>query len=699
MGPTASKLAKELRKLQRSNVVDLSAVRQARAFARELSDLPQDMLAELPPNHVAWMQAFKLLGSLGRFLLGSHTLRKLSRVVDDAEAYYMPGGPPMSPILDSVFMSWMMIGARTGPRRESLCDIIADIAPVLGLPKELQQATRTLGACRLGVYRMEELERERVCMTDIASGQAVEAAVPRGLTSRAKLSLTRLLPPLLPDDSDWVVWTTPAELVAPDAESQWRAYFERVAGNGEGQAVRVAKHMAAPPKQTYWLDYITDGYAGTTGTGAIALLGVPDRPETLPHSDSFDPMTAGASEQQLTPLERVRRKLAKVAERHGLDEIDVAGIRRRLGAPEQARLVEAEAHMLRAYAAYGALDSRGRTALDLLAEEPDALDADELRVLHELRAGWMSAFEVLHVRVDEGMEVRDVLRRRKLWVSERSATRQVEIGDLLVGWVLDDDGRITLEGNSSHVPWRIAPPVTGMLKEARNALARSHPRLGWKRRAGLLAPCVTPLVELAMQHAPQPRVENHDGEPLLWSEARYAVSDPAALRRRLGEEFEDDGDGTFHMLSGEMLAARITIEGDVLRIETNSKGRLQRAKKRIEALVDKLARHQLDSHEDPMRPGADDRARDADDDDEPMDLTPEMRQAVTAMLMSKLRDWVDQPIAALGDRTPRQAIRSKRGREQVTHLLTVQEQQLQRNPQTAHLDLMPLWESLGLPRP
>lgn len=44
-------------------------------------------------------------------------------------------------------------------------------------------------------------------------------------------------------------------------------------------------------------------------------------------------------------------------------------------------------------------------------------------------------------------------------------------------------------------------------------------------------PVVTPVVELVMHHAPLPQVHNHDGEPLLWSEARYAVRDPDELRK------------------------------------------------------------------------------------------------------------------------------------------------------------------------
>ncbi len=72
--------------------------------------------------------------------------------------------------------------------------------------------------------------------------------------------------------------------------------------------------------------------------------------------------------------------------------------------------------------------------MDLLLEDAASLPDEERRELAALAAGWFSAFEILHVRVDKGMELRDVFGGRKLWISERSATRQVELGDLLVGW-------------------------------------------------------------------------------------------------------------------------------------------------------------------------------------------------------------------------------------------------------------------------
>jgi hypothetical protein len=62
-------------------------------------------------------------------------------------------------------------------------------------------------------------------------------------------------------------------------------------------------------------------------------------------------------------------------------------------------------------------------------------------------------FEIRHIRVDEGMELFDVLRRKKLRVVERSATRQVQRSDLLAAWVMvEADGTTTLEGATCHVP-------------------------------------------------------------------------------------------------------------------------------------------------------------------------------------------------------------------------------------------------------
>jgi hypothetical protein len=161
--------------------------------------------------------------------------------------------------------------------------------------------------------------------------------------------------------------------------------------------------------------------------------------------------------------------------------------------------------------------------VDLLLQNPAALPDDERRELDAIAAGWFSAFEILHIRVDEGLELRDVFGGRKFWVSERAATRQVELGDVLAGWVMVEGEHITLEGASCRVPARLSDAFVAELRAYRNQLGRKHRSLSANKRNGLLAQRVASLVDEVFAAAPPPTLVNHDGDEILYSTAHYGV--------------------------------------------------------------------------------------------------------------------------------------------------------------------------------
>ena len=62
-------------------------------------------------------------------------------------------------------------------------------------------------------------------------------------------------------------------------------------------------------------------------------------------------------------------------------------------------------------------------AIDEMARIPGGLDEEEAAELAMIQAGWFSLFEVARVKPGEAIEVRDVIRRRRFWISERTASR------------------------------------------------------------------------------------------------------------------------------------------------------------------------------------------------------------------------------------------------------------------------------------
>lgn len=684
MGPVAQKLLKELRKAK-AGVVDLTAFREAKKLKSEIEADPE--LEGLPANHQAWMRVFKVLAGLAHALLGMHALRKLAQRVDDADAEYMPGGPPQSPILDSVFMSWWMADVPVGPARETVCSIIADLGAAMGMQRELIECARLFARSRMGVYRVTSLEPHRVQLDELLTGARVCARVPDDMSEGGDLWLTRLLPPIVPGDSDWVVWTTPYWLGGRAQEAEWRQYCERaIAGAAAGdRGERLARHFKAQDDPRRWTEYIMNGYAGVTETeGAIALAGVPDRPQTLPHHPEYDPSAEKAGIEQ-SPLQRLRVRLQRIADEHGFAPPADPG------AQPGASFADARRIMGLAYRMYGQLDAEGRSAVDLLLQDAAGLPIDELRELTAIAAGWFSAFEILHIRVDEGMELRDVFGGRKLWVSECSATRQVELGDVLVGWVMVAGERVTLEGGLCHVPAHLSDAFISGLRATKKELERKHRSMSATKRQGLLAQRAVPLLEEVFAAAPPPMLLNHDGDEIVFSTARYDVVDVPAAKRALAACFEQGTDGSYHHAEGGVSVAMLELKGRALRVDCNSKQRLARMKAKLDEVLGSAAKHRADHYEAP-RTGKDGPPRAAAP---AIELPPEAQAQVRAVMVQHMRAWLDEPVPLLGGKTPRQAARSERGRETVTHMLLRQQQIYESGP-LPPIDLSEIWAELGL---
>jgi hypothetical protein len=67
------------------------------------------------------------------------------------------------------------------------------------------------------------------------------------------------------------------------------------------------------------------------------------------------------------------------------------------------------------------------------------------------------------------------------------------------------------------------------------------------------------------------------------------------------------------------------------------------------------------------------------------------------MMVDRMRSWLDEPIPMLNGKTPRAAVRTKKGRDDVIHLLTRQQQIFASEPSLPPIDLRTIWAELNLP--
>jgi hypothetical protein len=78
------------------------------------------------------------------------------------------------------------------------------------------------------------------------------------------------------------------------------------------------------------------------------------------------------------------------------------------------------------------------------------------------------------------------------------------------------------------------------------------------------------------------------------------------------------------------------------------------------------------------------------------EMPAEVAQQIQATLLERMRTWVDEPVPMLSGKTPREATRTARGRDDVTLMLVHQQQLFDAGEGLPKIDLTEIWRTLGL---
>jgi hypothetical protein len=329
-----------------------------------------------------------------------------------------------------------------------------------------------------------------------------------------------------------------------------------------------------------------------------------------------------------------------------------------------------------------------------------ALDPDEQALVGAIQRGRFAVLHVRHIQLAAGIDALDVLRSLEVHVRERSATHQLALDDLVLGWICDEgNGDWTLEGGVLHVPALAAPWLSDTARrlwdERRAELPSETPE---QRAVALVIPLLAQLQWLR-KNPPLPALYNTQGEPLQLATARYAVLDLARARAGLAKTFQAQEDDRFAWLDASGISlAEIELVGSNLSVRVNSLERLHAAQQRIEATLGSAVRARLgtlDGDSDALHA----RVREGHPtDDSPLDLSSLPAEAVQQLhqtLLEQIKRNFDTPIPAFEGKTLRQVARSE-ARSDAVSWLREQERILASNPQLAALDTRPLWQELGL---
>lgn len=331
-------------------------------------------------------------------------------------------------------------------------------------------------------------------------------------------------------------------------------------------------------------------------------------------------------------------------------------------------------------------------ALLYLKETPDVPDFDR-RYLLTAAASPVSFHAVTAVNPGRTIDLEDVLTGATCQVVERTASQTVRVGGVLFARTLTMDGVSILFGMGST---QLPPARRSDLMPLRDRVAGRGKRLTRDEVAALDDPLRHWYLHAADQeHHPRlPTLVNTDGDPLalttLHFELRCTPEEAFAALRPLDvvspsdedvlEEAERDGSGrltsfTFHWMKrgnkkhkswDNTRLGRIVVRGAEMTAEVNSNKRAARLKREVaRRLGDRAAyvRAVIESTEHLLE-----QAR-AGKGGPPRETDPALRELEAALQEQHWTAWLDESVPALGGKTPRQAARSREGREMLNALL------------------------------
>jgi len=156
--------------------------------------------------------------------------------------------------------------------------------------------------------------------------------------------------------------------------------------------------------------------------------------------------------------------------------------------------------------------------------------------------------------------------------------------------------------------------------------------------------------------------------------------------------FEEVGDETIRGL-GNILVAK-----ERLVLECISAERLEKGKKLLAQQIGPFLRYKTDTFQDPWQAVREYRKRPEKDKDKE-EIPREVQEGIIkGFLDTHYREWLDTLLPALGGKTPRAAVKTKIGRQQMSDLLQEMENREERGKHTwgYGYDFSWLWEELGL---
>lgn len=340
----------------------------------------------------------------------------------------------------------------------------------------------------------------------------------------------------------------------------------------------------------------------------------------------------------------------------------------------------------------------------LLGPSGPALTAAEARWIAQLRERPLRLYRVTDVRTGEGMTLADALAidAAPVEVRERSGSRNARPGMVLGARLMDCGDHVELSGAIYPFAMLREAALLGALQ----AITRAD------------AQAVQAAIELEIARRwlaqftePPPMPELRDaatGEPMLLVTDHYRVRDAAALAAALAAQPDVQGDAQRGWTrnadaGGGLMRSLVAINpgqaADRIELFARTQRLADEGRAWFTALAGAAIEHLTREVTDPRSAKALAAARSRG---APVELPPEqLGEIIAQALRNSYANWADEPIPALGGRTPRQAITTPAGLERVKGLLRqyeAGEAEQARAQGRSEVSFQFLWDALGIVR-
>jgi SEC-C motif-containing protein len=372
----------------------------------------------------------------------------------------------------------------------------------------------------------------------------------------------------------------------------------------------------------------------------------------------------------------------------------------------------------------------GSTLIELLLDrEGDRLRTGEQRYLERMRESHLRPYEVTGVRLDEGLDLRDLWTGQTIQVREKQATHQLVQWDLLIARVvLGEHGVPVIDGYLYLLPATVADPLLRRLRHEHQEFTRLSPDADlaefFKQSAPI--PFHFWLDQVALR--PLPTMVSAEGDELSFGKTVFDVLDAGALAAALAShpalDLQDDGSYVWFedldsapkppvRSSGVMISSQrwppedgpmrrglgtVIVKGGRLVLETMSRERAKRGRRLLEEAAGRAIKFKATRYESVERAMERVRARPRSKDP---GIPPEIQAELVQQFMEQhYRSWPDQPLPALGNRTPREAAKLGSARPALIALLKEMEVMAARDRRAGRpaYDFSRIWAELGLER-